>query len=32
VAPGHARSLRACVAAGYRPIGSEILFSDISTG
>jgi hypothetical protein len=32
VAPGHARSLRACLAAGYRPIGSEILFNDVSTG
>jgi hypothetical protein len=27
VAPGHPRSLRATLAAGYEPIGSEILFS-----
>lgn len=27
VAAGHTRSLRAAVAAGYQPIGSEILFS-----
>jgi hypothetical protein len=27
VAPGHARSLRATLAAGYQPIGSEILFA-----
>jgi hypothetical protein len=26
VAPGNARSLRACLAAGFAPIGSEALF------
>jgi hypothetical protein len=26
VAPGNARSLRAVLAAGFKPIGSEVLF------
>jgi GNAT superfamily N-acetyltransferase len=28
VSPGNAASLRTCVAAGFTPIGSEVLFSD----
>lgn len=27
IAPGHARSLRACLAAGYRPVGGETLIT-----
>jgi RimJ/RimL family protein N-acetyltransferase len=27
VAPGNVASVRACLAAGYRPIGAEVLFS-----
>ena len=30
VAPGNIASLRACLAAGYRPIGAEVLFSQLS--
>ena len=30
VAPGNAASMRACLAAGYRPVGSEILFAQSS--
>jgi hypothetical protein len=30
VAPGNAASMRACLAAGYRPIGSEVLFAQSS--
>src|SRR5262249_15440184 len=32
VAPGNAASLRAVIAAGYRPIGAEVLFPKPSPG
>ena len=30
VAPGNTASVRACIAAGYRPIGAEVLFGSYS--